>query len=344
MIRFNNDYNHGAHPAILEALSHTNDTQFSGYGTDEWCEKAEQLILDQCQCPQGRVYFFPGATQANLVTIDAFLGSCDSVICAVTGHINGHECASIENTGHKILALPQQDGKITAGQIEKEARAYYEAGEAEWLTRPSLVYISFTTEYGTLYSKAELTAISEVCRKYGMDLFVDGARLAYGLASPENDLTLPDLARLADAFYLGGTKCGALFGEALVLTHPETVRRFKASMKQNGAVLAKGWLLGLQFCTLLQDGLYFKMAARADAFALKIRDAFRKKEIPEYVVSPTNQQFVLLTPEQAAHLEKKYAFEREGTLEDGRLLVRFCTSWSTKEGEVEALVADIANA
>ena len=340
MIRFNNDYNHGAHPAILEALSHTNDTQFSGYGTDEWCEKAEQLILDQCQCPQGRVYFFPGATQANLVTIDAFLGSCDSVICAVTGHINGHECASIENTGHKILALPQQDGKITAGQIEKEARAYYEAGEAEWLTRPSLVYISFTTEYGTLYSKAELTAISEVCRKYGMALFVDGARLA----SPENDLTLPDLARLADAFYLGGTKCGALFGEALVLTHPETVRRFKASMKQNGAVLAKGWLLGLQFCTLLQDGLYFKMAARADAFALKIRDAFRKKGIPEYVVSPTNQQFVLLTPEQAAHLEKKYAFEREGTLEDGRLLVRFCTSWSTKEGEVEALVADIANA
>ena len=263
---------------------------------------------------------------------------------AVTGHINGHECASIENTGHKILALPQQDGKITAGQIEKEARAYYEAGEAEWLTRPSLVYISFTTEYGTLYSKAELTAISEVCRKYGMALFVDGARLAYGLASPENDLTLPDLARLADAFYLGGTKCGALFGEALVLTHPETVRRFKASMKQNGAVLAKGWLLGLQFCTLLQDGLYFKMAARADAFALKIRDAFRKKGIPEYVVSPTNQQFVLLTPEQAAHLEKKYAFEREGTLEDGRLLVRFCTSWSTKEGEVEALVADIANA
>ena len=177
-----------------------------------------------------------------------------------------------------------------------------------------------------------------------MALFVDGARLAYGLASPENDLTLPDLARLADAFYLGGTKCGALFGEALVLTHPETVRRFKASMKQNGAVLAKGWLLGLQFCTLLQDGLYFKMAARADAFALKIRDAFRKKGIPEYVVSPTNQQFVLLTPEQAAHLEKKYAFEREGTLEDGRLLVRFCTSWSTKEGEVEALVADIANA
>ena len=153
MIRFNNDYNHGAHPAILEALSHTNDTQFSGYGTDEWCEKAEQLILDQCQCPPGRVYFFPGATQANLVTIDAFLGSCDSVICAVTGHINGHECASIENTGHKILALPQQDGKITAGQIEKEARAYYEAGEAEWLTRPSLVYISFTTEYGTSIPK-----------------------------------------------------------------------------------------------------------------------------------------------------------------------------------------------
>ena len=344
MIRFNNDYNHGAHPNILEALVRTNDTQFSGYGTDEWCDKAEKMILDLCQCPQGKVYFFPGATQVNLVTIAAFLGSCDSVVCASTGHINGHECASIENTGHKILVLPQKDGKITAAQIEQEVRSYYDAGEPEWLTRPSMVYVSFTTEYGTLYSKAELTAISEVCRKYGMALFVDGARLAYGLAAPDNDMTLPDLAQLTDAFYLGGPKCGAFFGEALVLTHPEAVRRFKAHMKQSGAVLAKGWLLGLQFYTLLRDGLYFKLAARADAFALRIQEAFRQKGIPEYVVSPTNQQFVILTPEQAEKLAQKYVFEKEGNLEDGRLVVRFCTSWSTEEGEVEALIADIADA
>ena len=198
MIRFNNDYNHGAHASVLQALNQTNDTQYGGYGVDDWCDKAEKLILELAQCPQGKVYFFPGATQANFVTISALLGSCDSVICADTGHINCHECASIENTGHKIVALPHHDGKITADQIEGEVQAYYNSGEAEYLTRPSLVYISFTTEYGTLYTKAELTAISEVCRKYHMYLFVDGARLGYGLGADGNDLTLADFGRLAD--------------------------------------------------------------------------------------------------------------------------------------------------
>lgn len=235
MIRFNNDYNHGAHANILQALAQTNDTQYGGYGVDDWCDKAEKLILELSRCPQGKVYFFPGATQANFVTISALLGSCDSVICADTGHINCHECASIENAGHKIVALPHHDGKITAEQIEGEVQAYYNSGEAEYLTRPSLVYVSFTTEYGTLYTKAELTAISAVCRKYHMYLFVDGARMGYGLGAAENDLTLADFGRLADAFYIGGTKCGAFFGEAVVLTQPDMGRRFKAHMKQFGA-------------------------------------------------------------------------------------------------------------
>ncbi|WP_296903111.1 low specificity L-threonine aldolase [uncultured Megasphaera sp.] len=341
MIRFNNDYNHGAHASILQALAQTNDTQYGGYGVDEWCDKAEQLILELAHCPQGKVWFFPGATQANFVTISALLGSCDSIICADTGHINCHECASIENAGHKIVALPHHDGKITAEQIEGEVQAYYNSGEAEYLTRPALVYISFTTEYGTLYTKEEVTAISEVCHKYGMYLFVDGARMGYGLGAAENDLTLADFARLSDAFYIGGTKCGALFGEAVVLTHPKKEWRFKAHMKQSGAVLAKGWILGLQFYTLLHDGTYFAITRRADEYALQIRDAFRKKGIPELVASPTNQQFVILTQRQAAALSEKYVFEEEGPVDDDRLCVRFCTSWSTKQEEVDQLVGDI---
>ena len=325
MIRFNNDYNHGAHASVLQALNQTNDTQYGGYGVDDWCDKAEKLILELAQCPQGKVYFFPGATQANFVTISALLGSCDSVICADTGHINCHECASIENTGHKIVALPHHDGKITADQIEGEVQAYYNSGEAEYLTRPSLVYISFTTEYGTLYTKAELTAISEVCRKYHMYLFVDGARMGYGLGADGNDLTLADFGRLADVFYIGGTKCGAFFGEALVLTDAGIDRRFKAHMKQFGA------------------GTYFAITKRADEYAVRIRQAFRQKGIEELVVSPTNQQFIILSRAQAQALESKYIFEAMGPVDDDHVCVRVCTSWSTKAEEVDQLVADILN-
>lgn len=305
MIRFNNDYNHGAHASVLQALNQTNDTQYGGYGVDDWCDKAEKLILELAQCPQGKVYFFPGATQANFVTISALLGSCDSVICADTGHINCHECASIENTGHKIVALPHHDGKITADH--------------------------------------ELTAISEVCRKYHMYLFVDGARMGYGLGADGNDLTLADFGRLADVFYIGGTKCGAFFGEALVLTDAGIDRRFKAHMKQFGAVLAKGWILGLQFYTLLHDGTYFAITKRADEYAVRIRQAFRQKGIEELVVSPTNQQFIILSRAQAQALESKYIFEAMGPVDNDHVCIRVCTSWSTKTEEVDQLVADILN-
>ena len=236
MIRFNNDYNHGALDSILSALTATNTGSFAGYGEDIWCQRAETVIKQLVSREDALIKFVPGATQANLVVIAAALSPIQSVIAADTGHINCHEAASIENTGHKILALPNTDGKITAGQIAACAAAYYDGGAPEYLTEPKLVYLSFPTEKGTLYSKQELQSIREVCRKYGMYLFVDGARMGYGLGAADNDLTLKDFAELTDVFYIGGTKCGALFGEALVITEPALQYRFKAYMKQHGAV------------------------------------------------------------------------------------------------------------
>ena len=341
MIRFNNDYNHGAHPKILEALTVINNDSFGGYGEDEWCKKAADLIRKKVNCPDAAVHFFPGATQANFIVIASALSSVQSVIAADTGHINCHEAASVENTNHKIQTLPNKDGKITAAQIDACARSYYEENEPEYYTEPKMVYISFPTEQGTLYSLEELKAIRKVCDKYGMYLFVDGARLGYGLGAAENDIRVEDFAALTDVFYFGGTKCGALFGEAVVITSDNLKRRFKAYMKQNGAVLAKGWLLGLQFYTLLENDLYFEITRKADMLAMKIRDAFAKKGIPFWVESPTNQQFVILTDAQKETLEKRYIFEPMGKSADGGNIARFCTSWATDAENVEQLLADI---
>ena len=341
MIRFNNDYNHGALPSILEALAATNSESYGGYGEDRWCAEAAALIKRLVGREDALVQFLPGATQANLVVIAAALSPVQSVIAADTGHINCHEAASIENTGHKILSLPNADGKLTAGQIDACAAAYYGGGAPEYLTEPKLVYLSFPTEKGTLYSRRELEEISRVCRKYGMYLFVDGARRGYGLGAEPNDLTLADFGALTDAFYIGGTKCGALFGEALVLTEPALQYRFKAHMKQHGAVLAKGWLMGLQFSILLESGDYFEKTKRADALAMEIRAAFAAKKIPFWVDSPTNQQFVLLTREQKETLARRYCFEEEGETPRGTV-ARFCTSWATTRAEVDALLEDIA--
>lgn len=343
MIRFNNDYNRGAHPSILKALEETNAISYAGYGTDEWCGRAADTIRSLTGTPDAAVWFLPGATQANLIVTAAALTPIQSVISAETGHINCHEAASIENTGHKIIALPNRDGKMSAAQIEASVSAYYEADEPEYLTEPRMVYLSFPTEQGTLYSLRELTDISDVCRKYGMLLFVDGARMGYGLGAADNDVTLRDFASYADAFYIGGTKCGALFGEALVLTNDGLKRKFKTYMKQNGAVLAKGWLLGLQFETLLRDGTYFEITKRADELAMKLKAAFRKNSIPFSVDSPTNQQFVLLTDSQMEKLSTNYYYEVEGRNADGYNIVRFCTSWATTEEEVDTLIRDIEN-
>lgn len=341
MIRFNNDYNHGAFESVLKELFATNGTSYAGYGEDEWCAKAESIIKKLVSNEDALIKFVPGATQANLVVISAALSPVQSVIAADTGHINCHEAASIENTGHKILELPNTDGKIDARQIAACAAVYYDGGMPEYLTEPKMVYLSFPTEKGTLYSKRELREISEVCKRYGMYLFVDGARMGYGLGSERNDLTLRDFAELSDVFYIGGTKCGALFGEALVITEPSLKYRFKAHMKQNGAVLAKGWLMGLQFAVMLQSGEYFERTKRADELAMQIKTAFERKGVPFWVDSFTNQQFVILSDSQKEALAKGYYFEEEGTVPQGTV-VRFCTSWATTQAEVDALVADIA--
>lgn len=341
MIRFNNDYNHGAFESVLKELAATNGTSYAGYGEDEWCAKAESVIKKLISNEDALIKFVPGATQANLVVISAALSPVQSVIAADTGHINCHEAASIENTGHKILELPNTDGKIDARQIAACAAAYYDGGTPEYLTEPKMVYLSFPTEKGTLYSKRELREISEVCKRYGMYLFVDGARMGYGLGSERNDLTLRDFAELCDVFYIGGTKCGALFGEALVITEASLKYRFKAHMKQNGAVLAKGWLMGLQFAVMLQNGEYFERTKRADELAMQIKTAFERKGVPFWVDSFTNQQFVILSDSQKEALAKGYYFEEEGTVPQGTV-VRFCTSWATTQAEVNALVADIA--
>ena len=341
MIRFNNDYNHGAFESVLKELAATNGTSYAGYGEDEWCAKAESVIKKLVSNEDALIKFVPGATQANLVVISAALSPVQSVIAADTGHINCHEAASIENTGHKILELPNTDGKIDARQIAACAAAYYDGGTPEYLTEPKMVYLSFPTEKGTLYSKRELREISEVCKRYGMYLFVDGARMGYGLGSERNDLTLRNFAELCDVFYIGGTKCGALFGEALVITEASLKYRFKAHMKQNGAVLAKGWLMGLQFAVMLQNGEYFERTKRDDELAMQIKTAFERKGVPFWVDSFTNQQFVILSDSQKEALAKGYYFEEEGTVPQGTV-VRFCTSWATTQAEVDALVADIA--
>lgn len=341
MIRFNNDYNHGAYESILNELVATNLSSYAGYGEDEWCGRAEAVIKKLIEKDDALIKFVPGATQANIVVIAAALSPIQSVIAADTGHINCHEAASIENTGHKILELPNTDGKINAQQIAECASAYYDGGAPEYLTEPKMVYLSFPTEKGTLYSKQELRDISNVCKKYGMYLFVDGARMGYGLGAKNNDLTLKDFAELTDVFYIGGTKCGALFGEALIITESSLKYRFKAYMKQHGAVLAKGWLMGLQFSLMLESGEYFEKTRCADEFAVQIKKAFEAKKIPFWVESFTNQQFVILSACQKEVLSKNYYFEEEGTNDNGTI-VRFCTSWATTQAEIDALLADIA--
>lgn len=341
MIRFNNDYNRGAYDSILKELAAVNTVSYPGYGEDEWCGRAETVIKKLISADDALIKFIPGATQANTVVIAAALSSVQSVIAADSGHITCHEAASIENTGHKIIELPNTDGKITAEQIAACAAGYYDGGAPEYLTEPKLIYLSFPTEKGTLYSKRELCDISRVCKKYGMYLFVDGARMGYGLGAEKNDMTLGDFAELTDVFYIGGTKCGALFGEALVITEPSLKYRFKAYMKQHGAVLAKGWLMGLQFALMLENGEYFKKTRRADEYAMQIKKAFEAKGIPFWAESFTNQQFVILNEQQRNKLAESYCFEEMGTAPQGTV-VRFCTSWATKKAEVDALLADIA--
>lgn len=340
MIRFACDYAEGCHPSILEDMARTNLQQQPGYGDDEICEQAKALIRSACSAPESDVYFLVGGTQANLTVIAALLRPFEGVVSAESGHVNVHETGAIEATGHKVLPLPHSEGKITAVQIEELLAAHY-ADEARTHTvKPGMVYISQPTEYGTLYSKAELAAISAVCEQHALPLFVDGARLGYALASPQNDVTLADLAALCDVFYIGGTKCGALMGEAVVIRKGPCQTDFRYNVKQRGALLAKGWLLGQQFRALFTDNRYVEICRRADEQAAEIQRALREKNIPIYIQSPTNQVFCVLTERQLETLGKTYSFSINGPVEGG-VLVRICTSWATMPENAAALTADI---
>lgn len=342
MIRFECDYAEGAHPQIMERLMQTNFEQTQGYGEDRYCENARRLIRSLCEDESSDVHFLVGGTQTNMTVIASVLRPHQGVITATTGHINVHETGAIEATGHKVIALPGIDGKLTADRIEQVYMEHWNDPNHEHIVQPGMVYISNPTEGGTIYSKKELQALSDVCRKHGLPLFMDGARLGYGLAAENNDLTLPDIAKLCDVFYIGGTKVGALFGEAVVITNDRLKKDFRYLIKQRGGMLAKGRLLGIQFETLFNDGLYDKISHHAVQMAMKIRNAFRAKKISFLCESPTNQQFPILTQDQIVLFSKKYAFEYWTKIDDQRGAVRFCTSWATREEDVDMLVKDIS--
>lgn len=338
MVSFENDYVEGAHPAVLQRLIDTNRERLPGYGADAYCARAAEKIRTACACARADVSFLTGGTQANAVVLSALLHSYEGVVAAETGHINGHEAGAIEYTGHKILALPQQAGKFSPEALERFVAGFYADENHAHMVHPGAVYLSYPTEYGTLYTKRELEAIAATCRRYGMRLFLDGARLGYGLASVEADVTLPDLARLADAFTIGGTKMGTLCGEAVVFPSGAP-SHFLTTVKQHGALLAKGRLLGVQFDALFTDGLYLEIGRHALEMAARMKAIFTQKGYPLHLASPTNQQFVVLTDAQAERLREHVAFSFWERLDGGRMVARFATSWSTTPEDLRLLEA-----
>ncbi len=338
MVSFENDYVEGAHPAVLQRLIDTNRERLPGYGADAYCARAAEKIREACACDKADVSFLTGGTQANAVVLSALLHGYEGVVAAETGHINGHEAGAIEYTGHKILALPQQAGKFSPEALERFVTGFYADENHAHMVHPGAVYLSYPTEYGTLYTKRELEAIAATCRRYGMRLFLDGARLGYGLASVEADVTLPDLARLADAFTIGGTKMGTLCGEAVVFPSGAP-SHFLTTVKQHGALLAKGRLLGVQFDALFTDGLYLEIGRHALEMAARMKAIFTQKGYPLHLASPTNQQFVVLTDAQAERLREHVAFSFWERLDGGRMVARFATSWSTTPEDLRLLEA-----
>ncbi len=337
MISFESDYIAGAHPEVLRKLAETNTEPLPGYGTDPYCESAKQKIRELIGIPDAEVFFLAGGTQANAVVISTILADYEGVIAAKTGHISTHEAGAVEYTGHEVLELPQSDGKITPEVLEQYLADYYADGNHEHMTFPGMVYLSHPTEYGTLYSRAELTAIAGICRKYRLALFLDGARLGYALASRNTDLTIADIASLCDVFYIGGTKVGALCGEAVVFTKGNMPKHFLTSVKKRGALLAKGRLLGVQFDALFTDDLYFRISRHAVDMAEKLKEILRAHGIPFHIESPTNQQFVVLENRQMEKLARKVAFSFWEKLDDTHTIVRFATGWSTAESDLAAL-------
>ena len=341
MIRFESDYLEGAHSKIIERLVQTNMEQTPGYGTDIHCEKARDYIKKHCGDESLDVHFLVGGTQANTTVIASILKPYQGVVTASTGHINVHETGAIEATGHKVLSVASSDGKLTAQQVADVFDSHWNDSTHEHMVQPGMVYISNPTEIGTIYSLKELKELSSVCRERKLPLFIDGARLGYGLKAEGNDLTLPDISKLCDVFYIGGTKVGALFGEAVVISNDQMKKDFRYNIKQRGGMLAKGRLLGVQFETLFEDNLYFEISESAISYAMAIKKAFGDKGYEFLIDSPTNQQFPILTNDEINKLSIKYSFQFWERVDENRATVRFCTSWATKKEQVSELLEDI---
>ncbi len=338
MISFESDYDNGCHEAILSRLAQTNDEKATGYGLDDYCTAAKEKIRTACDCPDADVFFLVGGTQTNATVIDAMLHGYQGVLAVETGHINVHESGAIEFGGHKVLTLPSHDGKMDAGELGQWLHDFYADPTLDHMVFPGMVYITFSTERGTIYTLEELQTISTICKRYELPLFIDGARLGYGIMAEGCDVTIQQLAALCDVFYIGGTKCGAYCGEAVVFPRGNAPAHFFTTVKQHGALLAKGRLLGVQFDTLMTDGLYFKIARHAVEQAMRLRDAFIARGYQMYSDSPTNQQFVLLDKTTIERLEKDFVFEQWYPVGD-IMNCRFVTSWATPAADVDALIA-----
>lgn len=338
MIDLSCDYNDGAHPSVIEALLESNTEKLPGYGTDSHTKKAADLIRQACGLPAAQVFFLSGGTQTNAIVISTMLKPYEAAVCADTGHISLHEAGAIEYGGHEVLTLPDSEGKISAAGLEKLLACAASDGNRDHMVFPGLVYISFPTEYGTLYTKRELTDIHAVCRRYGIPLFIDGARLGYGLESEACDITLPELARLCEVFYIGGTKAGALCGEAVVFTQGNMPAHFMTMVKQRGGLMAKGRLMGVQFEALFESGLYFDICGHAVAMAMKMKRGLKALGVPLYINSPTNQQFPVFADGVLPELEGKLAWSFWEKPDEGHTVARLACSWMTKESDIDAFL------
>lgn len=337
MLSFENDYIQGAHEKVLQRLIETNMEPLSGYGTDKYCESAKEKIRQACDCEEAEIFFLTGGTQTNEIVISTMLAPYEGVVAAKTGHVSAHEAGAVEHTGHKVLELPQHDGRLDAEEVRQYLETYWADGNHEHMVFPGMVYISHPTEYGTLYTKAELEALAGVCRSYRIPLFLDGARLGYGLMSKETDVTLPMIAKYCDVFYIGGTKVGALCGEAVVFLKHNMPKHFFTMVKQNGALLAKGRLLGVQFDALFTDDLYYKISKHAIDMAEDLKRLFRQKGYRFYLDSPTNQQFIILEDRQVEQLQKEVTFSFWEKYDENHTVVRFATSWATTKEDIKQL-------
>lgn len=337
MYSFASDYLEGAHPTILERMKETNTLQTPGYGLDSYCDEAREEIASRLGNVDADIHFVVGGTQANLLVIDACLRSYEAVIGVHTSHINVHETGAIEHIGHKIVAVEGENGKVRPCDVEEVLGSHLD----EHMVLPKMVFISDATEIGTIYTKAELTALSEYCHAHGLYLYMDGARLGSALCAEENDLTLEDIASLVDVFYIGGTKNGALFGEAIVICNPELKGHFRYAIKQNGAMLAKGRLLGIQFYELFKEDLYFELAAHANKLSMELKKGLEQLGVEFAYDSPTNQQFIYLNKDVYEKVCEKYVVSKQFDTKDGRAMIRLVTSWSTPSSAVSEFLSDL---